>query len=431
MSNNRVNLLSSSELFRHVEYLAGLGHRLSGTENDNLARQYIVEHFKAAGLQVKIEPFDFTAYRAARAVLRISQPFSAEIAVSRIHFDPYGFSNFLKGRCVFLPKDQATESELEAYARKLEEEVDFVVIVTDEPRGFAPHHVTHRFGIFEHTLQAVAAVSSVPEQIQHNMGKIVADVELVIEGKMETQRTANIVGILPGVNSTKEIIVCAHHDSHSCPGAGDNASGVSVLIEIANIFSKEQPLPRTIRFVAFGAEEWGNIGSRVYVRKHAQELQRTLAVLNLDSVGGEGGPIRADIAGGLEDIPVREKQTPDEWANKALNNPELEGGIDSSLIYFHDFIPTISYVPNWLHNVIEESGKELDYPIEAVKHTGSDHAIFASVGIPSTSIGKGNVPVHTPQDNISAISEESLEMVTRLSEQILRKLLSFQDESIK
>jgi hypothetical protein len=421
-------MFSSSELFHHVEYLAGLGHRLSGTENDNLARQYIVKQFKTAGLQVKIEPFDFTTYRVGRAVLRISQPSSTEIAVSHIHFDPYGCSNILKGRCVFLSKDQATESELEAYARKLEEEVDFVVIVTDEPHGFAPHHVTHRFGIFKHTLQAVAAVSAVPEQIQRNMGKILPDVELAIEGKMETRRTANIVGILSGANSAKEIIVCAHHDSHSCPGATDNASGVSVLIELANIFSKEQPLSRTIRFVALGAEEWGNVGSRMYVKEHTQELRQTLAVLNIDSVGGEGGPIRADIAGGLEDVSSRETQISDELVNKAFNNPELADGIGSSLIYCDIFIPCISYVPKWLRDAVEESGKELGYSIQAIKYTGSDHIIFALAAVPSTSLGKGYVPVHTPQDNISVISEESLEMVTQLSEQILRKLLFFQDK---
>ena len=431
MSKEQLNTISRSKLLRHVEYLAGLGHRISGTENDQLARQYIGEQFKATGLQVKTEPFDFTAYRVNRAVLRISQPSPAEIAVSNIHFDPYKASKVLKGRCVFLPKYQATESELENYARQLKElkeEVDFVVIVTDEAHRFPAHHVTHRFGIFEHTLQAVAVVSSAPEQIQDSMGKILTDVELAIEGQMETHRTANIAGVLPGANSAEEIIMCAHHDSYSCPGANDNASGVSVLIKLANIFGKEQQLPRAIRFVAFGAEEWGNVGSRVYVKEHAQELQRALAVINLDSVGGEDSPIRVDIAGGLEEIPAIEKQTFDELANKAFNYPKFEGGIDSSLIYCDKLFLMFSYVPDWLHDVVEKSGEMLGYPIEAVKYMGSDHTVFAAAAIPATSIGKGGVPVHTPRDNISAISAESLEMITRLSEQILQRLLSVQIE---
>jgi putative aminopeptidase FrvX len=371
------------------------------------------------------EPFNFKACRVNQAVLRISQPSPAEIIVANIHFDPYKDTNILKGSSVFLPKYQATESELENYARQLKEKVDFVVIVTDEPHRFPTHHVTHRFRIFEHTLKAVAIVSSIPEQIQDSMGEILPDVELAIDGQMETRRTANIVGILPAENSAEEIIVCAHHDSYSCPGADDNASGVSVLIELANIFGKEKQLPRTIRFVALGAEEWGTVGSRVYVKEHLPELQRTLAVINLDSVSGEGGTIRADIAGSFEEVPAIDKKTFDELTNKAFNYPKFAGGIDSALIYCDDLIPHISHVPNWLRETIEESGKELGYPIEAVKYIGSDHAIFA-LAAPAISIGKGDVPVHTPQDNLSAISAESLEMVTRFSEQILRRLLSIQ-----
>jgi len=415
-----------SELFCHVEYLAGLGHRISGTQNDRLARQYIVERFKAAGLQVRTEPFDFMAYRVNRAVLRISHPSVAEITVAQLHFDPYGCPNLLKGRCVFLPEEQATESQLDAYARKLEEEIDFVVLVLEKPQKFGLHRVAYQFA--ERPLHAIAAVSSVPEQIQDSMGKILTDVELVIEGQMETRRTANIVGVLPGNNLTEDIIVCAHHDSYSCPGADDNASGISVLIAIANIFGREKRLPRTIRLVAFGAEEWTHLGSRMYVKRHAQELRQTLAVLNLDCVGGEGGAIKAVIAAGIEDVPPGKGQIPDELADKAFNAPEFAGGIGWSLIYYYTkFIPFISYVPTWLRNAVEEAGKELGYPIKAVDHTGSDHNIFALARIPATSIGKGNVPVHTPQDNLSVISEESLEMVTRLSEQILRRLLSVQN----
>jgi len=422
MSDNPLNKISPSELLQRVEYLAGLGHRVAGTENDQLARKYIAEQFRNAGLQVETEPFDFTAYQANRAVLRISQPLFAEIVVLNIHFDPYKNANVLNGKCVFLPKEQATESELENYARQLKEDVDFVVIVTDEPSRFPAHHVTGRFRIFERNLQAVAAVPSVPEQLQDSMGKILPDVELVIEGKVETRKTANIVGLIPGEDSLEDIIVCAHHDSYSCPGADDNASGVSVLIELANIFGKKQ-LPRTVRLVALGAEEWGTVGSRIYVKEHAPELQQTLAVINLDCIGGEGGPIRVDMAGGLEEIPSIDKQNFDELANKAFNYPKFEDRIDSALIYSDDLIPHVSHVPDWLREAVEKSGEELDYPIKAVQYIGSDHAIFALIA-PATSIGKGDVPVHTPQDNFSVISGESLEMVTQLSEQILRKLLS-------
>lgn len=59
--------------------------------------------------------------------------------------------------------------------------------------------------------------------------------------------------------------VTAHYDSVPfSPGANDNGSGTSVMLEMARVL-KSVPSDKEIRFIAFGAEELGLLGSSHYV----------------------------------------------------------------------------------------------------------------------------------------------------------------------
>ncbi|MGH7873993.1 MAG: M28 family peptidase [Candidatus Binatia bacterium] len=117
------------------------------------------------------------------------------------------------------------------------------------------------------------------------------------------QRTANVVGILPGSDPAlkdQNIVIGAHYDHLGLGyygtrdsstegqihhGADDNASGTAVLMDLARRMS-ERPRPaRTIIFAAFSGEELGLYGSRHYVNNPSAPLSSTKAMLNLDMVG--------------------------------------------------------------------------------------------------------------------------------------------------
>lgn len=88
-------------------------------------------------------------------------------------------------------------------------------------------------------------------------------------------------------------MVSAHYDSRTedindsegrAPGADDNASGVSVLLEVARILSKLS-LEHSISFVLFSGEEQGKWGSKYYadfIDKADIDLD---LLINLDMVG--------------------------------------------------------------------------------------------------------------------------------------------------
>lgn len=100
-----------------------------------------------------------------------------------------------------------------------------------------------------------------------------------------THHSQNVVATKPG-RSEMTVIIGAHYDSVSRgKGAGENATGVGVMLEAASLL-KNVPTYATVKFVAWGAEEAGLRGSYYYVSQMSQEeICATVAYINLDMVG--------------------------------------------------------------------------------------------------------------------------------------------------
>jgi aminopeptidase YwaD len=114
---------------------------------------------------------------------------------------------------------------------------------------------------------------------------------------------SNVVGILEGSDprlQSEAIVIGAHYDHLGRGGEGslapregeihhgadDNASGVAGLLELARVFSSQQPKPkRTIVFIAFSGEEEGLLGSNYYVNHPLVPLANTVAMINMDMIG--------------------------------------------------------------------------------------------------------------------------------------------------
>ncbi len=107
----------------------------------------------------------------------------------------------------------------------------------------------------------------------------------------------NVVGILEGTDKKEEyVIISAHYDhvgmnenGEVFPGADDNASGASAVLEIAEAFgilAKGGIRPeRSIIFVFFDAEEMGLWGSQYFVQNPPVPFENIVAVVNLDMIG--------------------------------------------------------------------------------------------------------------------------------------------------
>jgi len=110
-------------------------------------------------------------------------------------------------------------------------------------------------------------------------------------GSFSGQFAVNLIAELPGIRNPDEIIIIgAHYDSvRYSPGANDNASGVAVLLALADYFEK-YPQARTVRFIAFTNEELpffltSNMGSYAYAEQSRNRGENIKAVMALDGLG--------------------------------------------------------------------------------------------------------------------------------------------------
>ena len=112
--------------------------------------------------------------------------------------------------------------------------------------------------------------------------------------------SSNVIGYLPAANKPKQkpyLVVTAHYDHLGrmgsetyFPGANDNASGVGMLLYLAQELSRHRDSNFNYVFIAFGAEEAGLVGSHYFVEHPLFELKQIRFLLNTDIMGsGEEG----------------------------------------------------------------------------------------------------------------------------------------------
>jgi Zn-dependent M28 family amino/carboxypeptidase len=141
--------------------------------------------------------------------------------------------------------------------------------------------------------------------------------------------SVNVIAETPGGDPSRTVVIGAHLDSVPAgPGINDNGSGSGGILEIAEVYAAQERTPRNkLRFMWYGAEEIGLVGSTKYVEGLSQdEKDDILAMLNFDMIGspnfarfvydGDGtvGPEGPTGSGLIEDVFV------DYFASQGLFN---------------------------------------------------------------------------------------------------------------
>lgn len=170
----------------------------------------------------------------------------------------------------------------------------------------------------------------------------------------------NTFGIIRGTDFPDEVIVIGAHRDAWSPGAVDNVSGTTSVVESARAIAEQmrdgwRPR-RTLLFATWDAEEWGLVGSSEYVEHDSLRLMRGgVAYLNQDvsasgpNFGGGGTPT---LRGVLRDVttlvpdPSGNGSVYDVWRRRsgvaageepAMGDPG--GGSDFAGFYNHLGIP--------------------------------------------------------------------------------------------
>jgi aminopeptidase YwaD len=193
----------------------------------------------------------------------------------------------------------------------------------------------------------------------------------------EIANTRNVVMLLPGEDEqlkNEYVIIGAHFDhlgmggqgsSSRAPdtvgvhhGADDNASGVSMMLELAEKFALTRGShKRSIICIAFSGEEEGLLGSKHFTDDPGIDLSKVNAMINLDMVGRLNDTSMLQISGvgtaaGLRELVYSKSDT---TTIKLKLSDEGYGPSDHSSFYFKN-IPVLFYF----------TGAHLDY------HTPAD-----------------------------------------------------------
>jgi hypothetical protein len=106
-------------------------------------------------------------------------------------------------------------------------------------------------------------------------------------GTTELVDSHNVVGFVPGETDELVLVTC-HHDAPFA-SAVEDASGLSVLLALADAFGRApDELRRGLLFVASSGHFHGGVGSRVFVERHRRGvLAKTVAALGIEHVAEE------------------------------------------------------------------------------------------------------------------------------------------------
>lgn len=206
--------------------------------------------------------------------------------------------------------------------------------------------------------------------------------------------TRNIVMVLPGSDPAlkNEYVVLGAHFDHlgmGGPGSGsrvpdtvavhygadDNASGVGMVLELAEkLAANPQSRKRSIVFALFSGEEMGLLGSKKFVENPEIDLKMVNAMINLDMVGRLNDSTKFQIGGVGTAEPFRKLIT---------------GSCDTTIMKLS----------------LSEEG-----------YGPSDHASFYGKDIPVLFLSSGaHLDYHTPADSWDKINYEGMVKISDMA----------------
>lgn len=233
-------------------------------------------------------------------------------------------------------------------------------------------------------------------------------VRVRVEQERAVRRSANVIGVLRG-ELDDVVVIGAHHDAWGF-GASDPTCGTICVLESARSFAElatrgRRP-HRTLAFAAWGAEEFGIIGSTEWVEANEDHLlDHAVAYINLDMAvmgpdfgSGASPMLRRVIADAAAAVPQARK-------------------------------PGVSVLEDWMRRSGASSPDALSF---GDMGGGSDHIAFVNrVGVSSCSLngsGAKGYSYHSAYDTLPwywktiGLDYEPAMMVTRMTTAVAARL---------
>lgn len=199
----------------------------------------------------------------------------------------------------------------------------------------------------------------------------------------------NVIGVINATVETDQwVVLGAHFDSvKNCPGANDNATGVSLVYSVAQHIAGLKDRQYNVYIVFFDEEERGLIGSRAFAKRIRKEGVNLISAHTIDQMG---------------------------WDEDGDKGIELE-------------LPTDELKAFYL-KVAEDHG--FNFPIHTTNVTSTDHRAFRELGFDAIGIteeykNKDTTPhYHKSTDTFETVNLPYLKSTTDFMKKVFEELLS-------
>jgi hypothetical protein len=310
------DIMVNGQAYDYDRQLAdNIGPRLTGSDNYVHAVSWAQQEFKKLGLaNVHTEPFTLKAAWEpdGPATGRIITPRVQNLHIYSLGWSPSTPGSGIKGDVVYLK--HLTEEGIDAQKDKI---AGNIVLIDKESLGENPVFsqilkaldrmnklapkalllvggpngtesataLTFDGSIFHCPTAQVGAEDTALIRRMLDHGPVT--VEFSFKNRIrENIEVNNVIAEIPGRDLPNEVVIIAGHlDSwHPATGAQDNGTGASTVIEVARAIKASGRAPRrTMRFILFGGEEQGILGSTAYVKNHRADLASIDCVLISDT----------------------------------------------------------------------------------------------------------------------------------------------------
>ena len=282
------------------------GTRLSGTPGYDASVDYVQDKLEAAGYAVTIMPFTYqlvsdvtppefrqvsptpTTYvngvdyatmsysGSGNVTAPLQTPSGDQLGCSTSDwagFTPGSVALVLRGACTFRLK--ATNAVAAGAS---------AVIVYNNIPGL----INGTLGEPRFSHPVLGTTQALGQSLVAQMGSGPVTVHIKTDTIAEDRETYNVIAETASGDPHNVVVVGAHLDSVSRgPGINDNGSGSAAILEVAEQFAAQGRVARNkLRFMWYGAEESGLIGSTRYVASlNAAQRDDIMAMLNFDMIG--------------------------------------------------------------------------------------------------------------------------------------------------
>ncbi len=288
----------------HADALGG--NRVAGSAAYNASRDYVIQRMTAAGYEVSTFAFDFlynadatppiftqtaptpTDYvdgvdfasmtfspngdhtEAVTAVdIRLPLPADPPTGLSTSGCEAADFAGFPAGTIALVQRGTCPFADKAANAATAGAVA--VIVMNEGQPGRTAAVAGTLGGPVAHNLPVIGTSFAIGDDLRNGTlnGATGSSARVRVDREFEERTTHNVIAETPGGDPNRVVVVGAHLDSvPRGPGVNDNGSGSGAILEIAETFAAQDREPRNkLRFMWFGAEEFGLLGSQAYVEQ--------------------------------------------------------------------------------------------------------------------------------------------------------------------